>query len=957
MNAELIFVGSELVTGKTVNTNASYISKKLQELGHSCFMQYAVDDNKERIIDALTAALSKSELVVVSGGLGPTADDITKEAVCEALGLELVENPKCKKHLEDYFARLGKTPTPNNFKQITAPRDAIIFPNDKGTACGIGIEYGKRRIILLPGPPKELTYMFDSYIAPYLKKSSAVCVESQTLNVFGMGESAIETIIKPFCNLDNPKVATYCKENECDITITATANTSDSAYLLCSNTAAQIKTLLGDIVYGINSDGLAHETVNLLRKSRLKVATAESCTGGMLSEALTSVPHASDAVEIGILAYSNRIKNEALSVPLDVLLEEGAISAETAMYLAKNVRILSDSDIGVGITGNAGPSASENKPVGLIYIAIADKTKYFVKKLELPASYGREKIRSYATLTALDLVRRYVLCRPGSLEGMISFDEDFVFTPTENITSNSISEENFAHFEVEENYNYDTALPLTQDNSNEYILDVDSTETNEKTEESEPNKFLYFLKRHWIKLTCALVLLSLVVSSAFLIGNFVHENRQKSLIIEARENFNFNLNEKSDETGIYKAFAPLIKQNSDIRAWVIVGSTNIDNPVYQSKDNKYYQNHNMVKEKSKYGALFFDSKNVIKREHTDQNLTIYGHKTTNNLMFGELDSYRSLSFYKSNSVIKLKTLYDEYEYVIFAVFVTNSDPKDDNGNVFNYTQASFDSADELDTFVSEAKLRSLISVPVEVDENDAILTLSTSSDEFDGARFVVMAKQTAEGDVKLSKNATLNANAKYPQVWYDKNGLDGYNGESAPTASTPSSSEPTSSEPSSSEPSSSEPSSSEPSSTPSSSDSSSSTPDTPSTCEHQAPNDYVTTEGANHSFVCTKCSETVTEAHNFTIEKIADAYVKSDATCTAPAAYYKSCACGEVGTEAFTDGEPIPAAHDFEYEYDEEGHWGTCKHGCGTQEDKVAHSYEFEDKCICGKEKPETATE
>lgn len=944
MKVELIFVGSELVSGKTLNTNASYISKKLKELGHTCLTQYTVDDNMEIIKEALSTSLIKSDLVILSGGLGPTADDLTKEAVAETLGLELTENAKCKKHLEDYFERLGKTPTENNYKQITAPREAIIFPNDIGTACGIGIEYGKHRIILLPGPPKELTHMFETYIAPYLKKTSTTAVESQIINVFGMGESAIETVIQPFCNLENPTVVTYCKENECEISITAKGNTGDAARLLCFNTASQIKALLGDVVYGTNSNGLAHEAVNLLRQSGLKVATAESCTGGMLSQALTSVPHASDAVEIGILAYSSRIKNEALSVPLDVLLEEGAISAETAMYLAKNVRILSDSDIGIGITGNAGPTASENKPVGLVYVSIADRTKYYVKKLELPESYGREKIRSYATLTALDLIRRYVISRPNALDGMISYDEDFSFPEAENITSNSISEENFTVFEVDEDYDFESTIPLAEDNSNEYILADEKEEPQKSTEPPKTKVILDFLKKHWLKITSIAVLVALVICSAFVIGNFMHENRQKKLISEAREAFNYKNDEKSADTGIYTAFNPLIEQNSDVLAWLMVGTTNINNPVYQADDNKFYNNHNMVKEKSPYGALFFDYKNTISKDVTDQNLTVYGNNTTNKTMFGELESFRSLSFYKSNSVIKLKTLYNEYEYVIFAVFITNSKPKDDNGNVFNYTQANFSSAEEFNAFVNEAKTRSLISVPVVVEADDSIITLSTSAEDFSGARFVVMAKQLGDNDIKLSKDATLNSNAKYPQVWYDKNGLDGFSSNSEPTSS-----EPTSSEPSSDEPSSSEPSSDTPSSDAPSSSAPSSSQQTPSTaCEHSAPTE-LKNEGLNHSYICTKCNQSVTAAHEYTDDKL-----KAEANCSSPALYCKACKCGAEGTEIHPVGDINAEKHTASDKpaSDDNNHWTVCA-DCGATIGATAPHEFVEGACKdCGKAQP-----
>ncbi|MBQ1186309.1 MAG: competence/damage-inducible protein A, partial [Clostridia bacterium] len=765
MNAELICVGSELLSGKIVNTNSQFISKKLAQLGHTCKRQFIVDDNKARVSALVKSSVANCDILIISGGLGPTNDDITKEAVCEALGLELYENAKLKNHIETFFKQLGKTPTQNNFKQATAPKNATIFKNDKGTACGLGIEYSSKAIILLPGPPKELTHMFNTYVVPYLQKFDSKNVVTHTLSVFGMGESAIETALKPLMVSGGPVIATYCKENECDISITATATTKDEAEQICSNTIFKIKSILGDVIYGTDSISLAQEVVNMLRKAGLKIATAESCTGGMLSSSLTSVSGASDTVELGILAYSNRIKNEALSVPQDVLLEEGAISAETAMYLAKNVRILSGADIGVGITGNAGPTAQENKPVGLVYIAIADKNNYCIKKLELPLSYSRDRIRDYATLSALDLVRKYVLARPNSLANMRSHDDDFYFDEQAETLSATVSEEKFAIFEVDENYNFEDVEPDIVERKSDAIIDINSFLTFADVKNPEfLNTCKQFVFKHWIKLVSVFMVLALIISSTVLVSNFTHENHQINLIEDAREQFNLDDASTNEATGTFSVFDFLASKNSDIKAWIKIDGTEIDNPVYQADDNKYYQTHNMLKQKSRFGALFFNSNNTIETDSHSKNLTIYGHNTTNGIMFGGLDEYRSLSFYKNHSKIRLKTLYFQNEYIIFAVFVTNADPDDDNGNIFNYAKSDFASQDEFAKFISEAKKRSVINVPVDITPQDEILTLSTHSDEFDNARFVVMAKRIiTPNEINHSKNATLNPNAKYPQ--------------------------------------------------------------------------------------------------------------------------------------------------------------------------------------------------
>ncbi len=820
MNVELICVGSELLSGDVVNTNASFISKKLRELGHESFRQFTVDDNKYRLSEIINDSLKRCDVLILTGGLGPTADDITKETVCEVLGLKLVENSICRKHIDEFFRSAGRTPTENNYKQATAPENAIIFKNDVGTACGICIESNDKRIILLPGPPRELTVMFDSYVVPYLKKLNHRAIVTHTLNVFGLGESAIETMISDYCNLDNPVVATYCGNNECSVKITATADTEPEAEGMCRRTMLGIKEILGDNIYACDSLGMEYEVVNLLRKSDLKISTAESCTGGMLSQALTSVPHSSDVVEIGILAYSNRIKHEALSVPRDVLEEKGAICAETAMYLAKNVRILSDSDIGVGITGNAGPTASENKPIGLVYVSIADSTKYYVKKLTLPSTYDREKIRSYATLTALDLVRKYVSARPYTMPGMVSFESEFsfeeepqkeheIFASAETVDNKPTFDPNM-NFIVFDNDNEDEAIDsfaeesaVSSESSAEALAHFESTEiteevpaeaaeetvSEESSEKTKKSAIVSFLCKVFptkkdgikdiiLKSVSILAVIGLLVSSTVLISHFADENHQRAIIATARENFDFESVEKNEETGAYNVFDDLYSQNPDIKGWISISNTKVDNPIYQSSDAKnkdFYLTHNMLKKKSRYGALYFDFNNHIEFENNSKNLTIYGHDMRDKSMFGSLSKFRDISFYKKNSIIKLKTLYEQNDYVIFATFIANAKAKDDNGYLYNYTLSQFESSEHFLSWIDEALERSLITTNIEIDENDEILTLSTCCYDFDDARYVIMAKKLDSSEAAPDvSSAFYNKNARYPQAWYDKRGLEGY---------------------------------------------------------------------------------------------------------------------------------------------------------------------------------------
>ena len=896
MKVELICVGNELLSGDVVNTNAAYIAQKLKELGHESLRQFTIDDNKSHLSELVLESFGRCDVIIITGGLGPTADDITKEAVCEALGLELLENKTCLNHLETYFKNLGKEPTQNNYKQTTAPKGATIFANDFGTACGIGIMSEGKHVFLLPGPPRELKPMFENYIVPYLKGLSHNANSTKNLNVFGLGESAVENIIKEYCGKENPVVATYWGNNECRVSITATAKNQDDADALCNKTVQDIKKLLGNFVYGVDSQGLAFEVVNALRTSNLKIATAESCTGGMLSQSLTSVPHSSETVEIGILAYSNRIKEEALSVPTKVLNEKGAISKETAMHLAKNVRILSGADIGVGITGNAGPTASENKPVGLVYVAIADRTKYLVKKLTLSPTYDREKIRSYATLTALDLVRKYVQARPRALEGMIEFDTEFLFreeekptTVSEPIKATTFLEDNSpvepepAWFNPNEYYG--TYKPVSKEEMDEEDL-LNEPFTKQKKAplisfakiktllgKILPNK-TDNLKDIFIKIIAVIAVVSLLVSSTVLVAHFAEEAHQRSIISTARNDFDFESTERNTATNTYSSFNNLLSQNPDIKAWISISNTNIDNPVYQTTDNEFYLNHNMLKNKSRYGALFFDYRNDLRFGNQSKNITIYGHNMKDRSMFANLLNYKNLNFFKENPVVELKTLYQKESYAIFAIMITAADSKDDNGNLFEYYKSDFSSDEEFDTWLSEAKERSIINTNVSVDSSDNILTLSTCCYDFDDARFVVMAKKVANDYDKSEIDlAGYNTNPKYPQAWYDKNGKEGYK----PTNSNGS--------------------------------------NAGAVCKHDQPNSYYNVNVSTHSFTCSICNESVTNVpHIYNNEKTSSVFIKNPGDCTHPIVYYKSCECGAKGAETFESTELGP--HNF-------GEWHT----------------------------------
>ncbi len=537
---------------------------------------------------------------------------------------------------------------------------------------------------------------------------------------------------------------------------------------------------------------LSEKTVKLLIEKGITVSTAESCTGGMLSQAITSVSGASNIFEIGLSAYTSRIKHEALSVPMSVLQSDGAVSQKTAMYMAKNIVALSSSQLGVSITGNAGPDPSENKPVGLVYISIANEETYFVKKIQLPSQVDRDTVRMSAVLNALDLIYEYATSSPTLLGRMVPYGEEFFLYAEENkydlsffeqreknfkkLSINTLSEKDFFDEDEEEDskpsVKREPFLPKIKEFFSKISQKIKSWDLKKRLtpkKKIDKKKLVTFL-------IFAVAIAGLIASSSAIASHFMNQSRQQKLIDTAREQFSFS-EEKEDKTGALLSFGPLKAQNDEIKAWLSIDNTNINNPVYQTTDNVFYVNHNMIKENNDYGALFFDHKNTITSTKTSQNLTIYGHNMKDGSMFGTLENYRKLDFYKNNPTIKLTTLYGGEEYRIFSVMVMNATAADDNGYIYNFVASDFSNQGMFSSWAYEAQERSLISTTVDVKENDKILTLVTNSDDFNNSRFVVMARKTRanETDPVNVSGAKLNPNPRYPQAWYDKKGLKGYN--------------------------------------------------------------------------------------------------------------------------------------------------------------------------------------
>lgn len=411
MVVELISVGTEILLGNIVNTNASFLAEKCAVLGLSLYYQTAVGDNAKRLEETILTALNRSDVVILTGGLGPTQDDLTKEVAAKVIDKSLVEDAHSKERIKKYFENSQtKEIAENNWKQAFIPEGAIVVDNHNGTAPGLIMEDNGKIIILLPGPPDELVPMFMNDIYPYLNKLQPETIYSQIVKICGVGESTAETMIKDLIDVQsNPTVAPYAKIGEVHIRVTAKAKDEEEAKKLIKPVVKELKARFGRNVYSTNEDEtLEAVIVKMLKKNDLTVSTAESCTAGMLAARLVNVSGVSDVFKEGFVTYSNKAKRKRLEVQKSTLKKYGAVSEKTAKEMAKGGVFATNSDICIGITGIAGPDGgTEEKPVGLVYIACYINDKVTVKEFHFKGN--RSKIREQSVVKALTLLRDCIL--------------------------------------------------------------------------------------------------------------------------------------------------------------------------------------------------------------------------------------------------------------------------------------------------------------------------------------------------------------------------------------------------------------------------------------------------------------------------------------------------------------------------------------------------------------------
>ena len=415
MVAELIAVGTELLLGNIANTDAQFLSEKLSGLGITVHHHTVVGDNPQRLAQALETARGRADIIITTGGLGPTYDDLTKQTICRTFGRELELHEDILEEIRTWFRnKLGREMPENNVQQALLPVGCVVFDNPVGTAPGCAFLEDGVHVLMLPGPPFECRYMFEHRAARYLERLTDGVIVSHEIKIFGMGESSVEEALRePMTRSANPTLAPYAKLNECMVRATAKAEDREAAEAMLAPLVRQVRETLGDVVYGVDVDSLEAVASGLLREKGLTLSAAESCTGGLVAKRITDLPGASAVFRGGVVSYTNDVKAQVLGVPEELLEAFGAVSEPVARAMAERCRTICGSDLAVSVTGVAGPDTDDRgNEVGTVYIALASAEGTVCQKLSCGKGRGRDRVPSAAASHVFDLLRRYLTGLP-----------------------------------------------------------------------------------------------------------------------------------------------------------------------------------------------------------------------------------------------------------------------------------------------------------------------------------------------------------------------------------------------------------------------------------------------------------------------------------------------------------------------------------------------------------------
>ncbi len=757
MNAELINIGTELLIGDQINSNQTFLVKELANIDVNIYCQNTAGFDPDRLSDLLSVALTRSDVILLVGGMGPNAEDITKQTVCDALGLQMVRHDKSEKRIIEYCQQNGIEADDIIMSMADMPAGSVVFRNDSGMCPGCAIRSSKQCIVMLPSSTVELVPMVRSYVIQYLKQLTDGAVFSQTISVFSMGISVheVEERLGYLKESRNPTITCIENTGEVQIRVTSKTDTEESARNLAAPLIKEILQIFGSDAYGMNVSGLEEVVVRELKENNMTLSTAESCTAGIISKRITDISGASKVFEIGASTYSSTKKADVLGVSNAVIQKFGAVSPEAAAAMAVGARRLAGSSLAVSTTGIAGPGGgTPQRPVGLVFIALADKERVWVKKVLIQKpGMDRDYVRQVAASHALNLVRIYVETLPNLMPGYEVLADNFKDTYLDN--SNATSHRGRRSSVV-----------------------GSSGRQKQKRSVGDIIRTILFV----------VALAGFLGSGGYLLNRELQDRASKSDLSKVSQYYESN-DVQSAQNGIWSGvtvadrdlprdsqnrllkFSELVEKYPDTVGWITVPNTDIDYIVVQDKDgkdNNYYLKHDFKGESNRNGAIFADYRLKLEYGVKQPNIVVYGHHMKSGLMFNNLIKYDDLSFYKQNPVISFDTIYDEGQWVIFAIM--KIDAKENNGAPsFNFMKLGDALADPLDfqAFITDVRKHSVINTEaaIAVTTDDELLTLSTCSYEHSNYRTVIVARKVRENETIDVSGVTWAESPIMPKSW------------------------------------------------------------------------------------------------------------------------------------------------------------------------------------------------
>ena len=708
MQAEIITVGDELLNGRTENTNASFLCRELQSLGFNVSNQTTVADRTTDIVQALMTAVNRSNVIVFTGGLGPTDHDLTKETVAKALGMALEEDADTLERIRAFFESRGREMKDNNRKQALIPVGAEILENENGTAPGVYIRKDEQIIILLPGPPSELRPMFTEKAAPRLSELSGQKIFCRTLGVTGMGESELEVKIKDRLYGEDPNAALYAKEGEIEICVTSFGDTEEEAESKGRALIEDLKAELGDLVYTENGETLAEATVRRLLEKKQTVALAESCTGGMIAQMITDIPGSSDAFEYGLTSYGDWVKNASLGVDNSLIKKYTAISSAVAAEMARGARKNGRATYGIGVTGIAGPGVGTylDKEVGLVYIAVCDRKKTVVKEFRFGDKRNRDNIRRLSAKNAFDMLRLFM--DGHSIEGGSEF-------------------------------------------KNRMIADLEHKENPRR------------IAGLFVKKAVSIIVAGGVAVTAGYYGIRTVQAMSDRRTYEKLESEYYPLVTSDNERS--GAFRSLIAENNDFRGVICNESGDIKSVVVEGREDGYYTGHDFFRGTNRLGCSEVTS--GPSAGGVPSNLSIESSGEGKNVLFNHLNSYRDINYARKNSLLTYYGTGFIARYRVIAAFLLDSGEGLDD--VFYKSDLS--GREDYFEYVMNLKMRSFYDSNYAITDSERFITLSAPCDDWDGAVLVVcgvLADEGEESRLVYSENSV----ALYPASWYEERGAE-----------------------------------------------------------------------------------------------------------------------------------------------------------------------------------------